>query len=192
MSFLTSAFIQIGPHRSRTTRTHKHTQMHMIPGTWNDPVGRAGRHNYEYLLSWTSIWQPIKLNDDYHMSDKLLKALLYNFFFLSSDCFLLLFLQQFVSLCSAAVSPSIYNICLSHLLFPCVQNKSSQTFTASQILVGKSHIIVDLIHYSHARAAFKNVGSFKLIHKNTFNTLFWDIAESFWKYIIPFVLSVST
>lgn len=46
-------------------------------------LGRAGRHNYEQLPSWPSICQPIKLGDDYHMSDKLLKVILYSlcFFF---------------------------------------------------------------------------------------------------------------
>lgn len=54
--------------------------MHTIPIPVTTQSGQAERHNYELLPSWPSICQPIKLNDDYHMSDKLLKALLYNFF----------------------------------------------------------------------------------------------------------------
>lgn len=58
-------------------------------------LGRAGRHNYEQLPSWPPICQPIKLDNDYHMSDKLLKVILYSLCFFPSYCLAFSFLCFF-------------------------------------------------------------------------------------------------
>lgn len=129
-----------------------------IWSTWN-PIpemsqpGWAGRHNYDRLPSWPSICPPIKLNDDYHTSDKVLRVLRSTF--LSP---LLFFSRPFSSLSLILILSHLF----CHLLHLSIPLSLTLFLLLSKFLPDLRFCLemswhIDRIHHKPERAAVEHL-----------------------------------